>query len=305
MLFQSIKIFIPIVFLCQSLAGYSQRISLQGEAEQLIEDHRLMKQYEFEVLQLAINNALISSFGSSVTSNYESISETNMSGAKLISSNQSRSQYINSYPNGIWLEHKTDPEYSSYKDEKGNWWLKCSVNGVGEEVVSAPVEFTTKTLDGLDIQKDESISFISGESGYLYFRSAKNGYLLAFYDDFNTVQRCLPYNAMPNDFIPIDAHTDYLFFSPERTSPSIEAKLVDEIEFYTESQLEYNQFYVIFSPEEISLPVLTDQTTDDSNYSTFKTLDRHKFHKWLQNNRLRNNNLQIEIIGITIKAPTN
>lgn len=280
---------------------YAKKILVNGEAEYLIRDNRLMKQYEYEVLQLAINNALYNAFGSSVVSNYERLSNTQMEGRSLLNNSEIRSSYISSYPNGVWRGNKEEPKYSTYKDKKGNWWIKCTVNGYAEEMFSKPVEFTARTLDGTDIVKDETINFISGESGYLYFRSATNGYLTIFYDDFKNVQRCIPYNRSPESLILIKANKDYLFFSPEKADYISNANLIDEIEFITDKQIEYNQFYIVFSPTQISLPVLEDETETTNNYSTFKTLERDKFHKWLQNSRLRNKELQIQIIGVTVK----
>jgi len=301
------RILFLFVLLCTCFTSViqAQKTHIQGEAEILIHDPLLMKQYEFEVLQDAINNALFKAFGSSVVSNYESVSETSMSGRNIISSTQSRSQYINSFPNGIWLENKKDPDYSTYKDKKGNWWLKCVVSGYGKVIQSTPVEFIAEPLDGTNILTDKSNSFMSGESGYLRFKSAKTGYLIIFYDDFNTVQRCLPYNKMQSEFIPVAANKDYIFFSPEHADEMLESIVVDQIEFYTEKGLEYNQFYVLFSPKEFALPILEQETYQEDNYASFKSVNRKSFHKWLQNSRSKNNNLQVEIIGVTIKSTQN
>ena len=280
---------------------YSQKVPVSGEGECLIRDNRLIKLYEHEALQMAINNALYKTFGSSVSSNYEKLTEIEMEGRAVLEHSEQRSQYINTFPNGVWREHKKDPEYSTYKDQKNNWWIKCKVEGYAEEVLLSPTTFTVKTLDGIDFIKDETYNFVSGESGFLYFRSGVDGYLIAFYDDFNTVQRCLPYNNINEEYFFINANEDYLFFSPNNTQKNIDPKEVDEIEFYTSKELEYNQFYILFMPKEINLPPLENELILDDGYKSFKTLNRDKFQKWLQNARLKNKEIQLEIIGITIK----
>lgn len=291
-----------LVMLFSALTLDAQKVLLQGSAEKLIVDTRLMKQYEFEVLQDAINNALYKQFGSSVTSNYEDLNETSMSGRSVISHSELRNNYISSFPNGVWRETKGEPTYDTYKDQKGNWWLKCTVTGWGEEIRSQPVKFTALTLDGPDL-KNESVQFYNGESGYFYFKSAEDGYLMIFLDDFKNVQRCLPYNGMKETCLPVKANENYLFFSPDSSSNYTSNKaIVDELEYYTDKDLEFNLYYVLFSKSPINAPEVKNEKQLPDNYTTFKTINRSDFQKWLQQNRLRNPDLEVKIIGVTIKS---
>ena len=278
----------------------AQKVLIRGSAEKLIEDAKLMKQYEFEVLQWAINNALYDKFGSSVSSNYESLSKTSQEGQSITSHLNIRSNYINVFPNGVWLGNESDPVFTTYKDEKSNWWLRCEVTGWAEEVKTPRVDFTAKTLDGTDVIKNQTSQYISGESGYLYFKSAQKGYISVFFDDFINVQLCFPYNAMESMPFPIEGNKEYLLFD-RNSATYIEKELnVDEIEFYTGKDLEFNLFYIIYSTEPYSLPILESEDTLLTNYSTFRSIPREKFQRWLQSNRLKNKQLQVEVIGITI-----
>lgn len=277
-----------------------QQKEIKGSAEVLILDNNLIKKYEFEAQQAAINNALYEAFGSSVVTNYELLSQTEMKGQSLISASEKRIQFVNTYPNGIWKKELKTPIYTSYKDEKGNWWLRCEVFGLAEQFTVPPVNFIARTLDGEDFIKDETINFISGESGYIYFRSPVKGFICVFYDDFKTVQRCFPYNSMGNEMFPVHAETEYVLFSQNPLGFGTDSLLVDEVEFFTDDELEYNQFYILYTPEQIALPAVNNYTISDQKYTTFKSLTRSDFQKWLQKCRMRNIDLQVKIIGITI-----
>jgi hypothetical protein len=279
----------------------AQRIVVTGQAEVLMTDPDNQFFYEYEAKKAAIENAVNSRFGTSISTNYERLTMTEIDGRSVISHTDIRNNYMNSFPNARWLGDKEEPVYNQYKDVKGNWWMKCTVTGFAEEIKSAEVEFSALTLDGTDYKKDETIQFIEGENGYIYFKSAEDGYLMIFYDDMATIQRCLPYNAMKETLFKIDANRDYIFFSPEHADYIKNNYIVDEIEFFTESELEYNQFYFLFSPDPFKTPVLDAEKELEDGYYTFKWLKRDEFKEWLQKCRIRYPDLQVQIIGITIK----
>ena len=296
-----------IYFILLFLVGLSesslcQQKKIKGSAEVLILDNNLIKKYEFEAQQAAINNALYEAFGSSVVTNYEQLSKTEMKGQSLINASEQRIQFINTYPNGVWKKELSSPGYNTYKDERGNWWLRCEVYGIAEKITVPPVKFIAKTLDGEDFIKDETFNFISGESGYIYFRSPVKGFMCVFYDDFKSVQRCFPYNSMENEMFPVKQETDYILFSKNPQGFNADTLLVDEVEFFTNEELEYNQFYILYSPEKIALPTVNDFRKTDQNYTTFKTLTRGDFQRWLQKCRISKIDVQVKIIGITIRS---
>lgn len=279
----------------------AQKIVVTGQAEVLMRDPNNKFFYEYEAKQAAIENAINSRFGTSISTNYERLTMTEIDGRSVISHTDIRNNYMNSFPNARWLGDRKEPEYSQDKDEKGNYWMKCTVTGFAEEIKSAKVEFIALTLDCTDYKKDETIQFIEGENGYIYFKSAEDGNLMIFYDDMVTIQRCLPYNAMKETLFKIVASRDYIFFSPEHADYIEDNYIVDEIEFFTESELEYNQFYLLFSPDSFTTPILDTEQELEDGYFTFKWLKRDEFKEWLQKCRIRYPDLQVQIIGITIK----
>lgn len=285
-----------------ALMGFSdQDILVEGEGTVMINDPSKTRQYyEITACQSAKMNALDKAFGTSVLSNYEQIMHTLLQGRNVEDHFIWRNNYLNSYPNGIWIRDKSE-ETIEYKDDKGNWFMKCTVSGYAREIKTVRNQLMVKTLDGPDPIHDETYSFNHGNSGYLYFKCAANGYLIIFFDDMNSIQRCVPYNKSREHQIRIDANREYIFFSGGMKDYTTNKDTVDMVEFYTNNDFEYNQFYVVFSPDPLGSYLLNDPVPLNNERSTFKSMPRDEFHQWLQKNRIHNKNLQVSIIGITIE----
>ncbi|MCF8346829.1 MAG: hypothetical protein K9G38_06425, partial [Bacteroidales bacterium] len=150
-------------------------------------------------------------------------------------------------------------------------------------------------------EKNQTLTYYNGEQGFLYFKSAMDGYLVCFYDDMKNVQRCIPYNASDQLQMEVMNNREYLFFSAEHADYGIPPEEIDEIEFYTEQGLEYNQLYIIFSPHPIGAYFINDSKELGHGYHSFRNMSRDDFHRWLQENRIRNPELQVQIIGVSIR----
>lgn len=293
---------IPVSFyFLISLSISAQEIIVEGEGKVLENNEFKTKPvYELEAYRLAINNAIEKSFGSSVNSNYVRLVETQMKGQSVAFHDDIRNNYTNTFPNGEWIK-TISKNCNEVKDPADNYWMTCKVKGYATKIEAADVKFIAKTLDGTSVSLDETIEFINGESGYLYFISGSPGYLLVFFDDMKIVQRCIPYNSMNVSSLKIDANREYIFFSKEYANYITDKNIVNEIELYTEKPMEYNQFYVLFSPEPIHAPVLNASEELNDGYRTFQSMEKNTFHRWLQENRVRNKDLQVQVIGISIK----
>lgn len=279
---------------------FSQEEFVSGEYSILAND--LMKtwaQYEYEALLGARENALEKAFGTSVMSSYERLTITEMQGRSVAYNSDKRSNYLNTFPNGVWIKDNKN-ECHETKDVNGNFWYSCKVTGYARKIESAPVKFKAFTLDGTDPLMDKSGTFVSGEDGYLYFKSPDDGFLIVFYDDMNTVQRCIPYNSMTENNFTVQNNREYIFFSTEKANYMDDVRKVDEIEFHTTKPIDYNQFYILFSPVMLAGYYINPPKVLEDGYSTFKSMDREYFQKWLQEQRIRNKDLQVHIIGVNI-----
>jgi hypothetical protein len=280
-----------IVINCPSML--SQDVFVSGEGKVLVNDPRKTKfQYEFEAEQIAKENALDKEFGTMLRSNYERLTVTEMQGRSVAFNSDVRSNYVSSYPNGEWIKDKSK-NCSEEKDEKGNYWLTCIVTGYARKIESASVEFESFMLDGTNPKLDKTTSFVDGEKGYLYFRSPENGYLTVFYDDFNEVQCLIPYSKSKEKSLSVEGNHEYILFSQ-----------VEDLSFYTEMPSDFNLVYVLFSPNQIEGYTYNPPEKRIDNYYKSKSMSRENFQEWFQKNRIRNKDLQVQIIGVTItKSP--
>lgn len=290
------------IITCHQLVA--QEVMVSGEAS-VLENNTVKTrlQYEYEALMMARENALETVFGTSVMSEYTRSTVTEMHNRSVAFNSDKRNNFVSTFPNGIWVKDESHT-CNEEKDLKGNYWLKCNITGYARKIESPKINFITYTLDGTDPNLNKSDSFTEGESGYLYFKCPDSGYIIVFYDDMEKVQRCIPYNSSNENYFQVTGNRDYIFFSKNKSDYISDKNQVDQIEFFTEMPIDYNLFYVLFSPVPFSGYFYNPPEKLEKGYTTFKSLDRESFHSWLQENRVRNSNLQVQIIGVTInKTP--
>lgn len=300
-LFFTLCVTLFLASIANSQEGNDSLIIVKGKASILMNQESFTKQaYENLAYFEATQNAIDSAFGTSVLFNYETYHRYKVNGRSITDNFDSREYYIHTYPNGEWVKDIEPQKCEEVKDQYGKFWMNCSVIGYAREIAATKVQFKAYTLDGINIKINKTTEFINKEQGYLYFKSPSDGYLICFYDDMNSIQRCIPYNSSKTHQLEVKSNKDYLLFSKEHASYGIQPQHIDEIEFQTERQIEYNQIYLLFSPSPFPNYLLEDSETYINGYSSFKQIKREEFYKWLQKQKLKNSKLQLQIIGITI-----
>ena len=196
---------------------------------------------------------------------------------------------------GEWLETLGEPKYEiGYENEM--LYIKVSISGMIREIVSAPIDIKAKLLRNGTEDKFVSEEFRSGDDMYLSFQSPIDGYLTVYlYDGDDSVYCLLPYQRLSVGQIPIQANKRYVFFSCNE-SQSISPNMVDEYTLTCSKELELNSLYVIFSPNLFSKAV--DSQSDAT--SAPRMLGVGEFQKWLSNSRIRDTQMSLNIINLTI-----
>lgn len=277
-----------------------QNILITGEESVLVNDPKKTRlEYEQEALMLARERALDKEFGTSVESNYEKLTQTEIQGRSVFSNKEIRSNYVSTYPNGRWIKD-LNKSCQEEKDMDGRWWLKATVTGYASKIKSTPVRFIARTLDGPDPKLNQDESFIDGEPGYLYFRCPEDGFIIVFFDDFEKVQRCVPYNVTAENYLKVEANKEYIFFSGGEHDYMSDRSKVDSIEFFSNGPRDYNLFYILFSPAPFVGYFYYPPEKLENDYNTFKWMDREYFHNWLQEQRIRNEDLQLQKLAVKI-----
>lgn len=202
---------------------------------------------------------------------------------------------------GVWLESVGDTIWSEPKHlADGSVIYEVRMEGKVMELKNAPIANEIKLLfNGTDPAKDEirDFTFYDGDKMYLYFKSPVDGYLAVYivdFDDNMSTQRILPYEGEANGIHRVMADTEYILFSKEKAEPS-EKPLVRGCVMRGRTNHDFNQFYVIFSPNPFTKAI--DESIDEDLPSVLSFKD---FQKWLSKNRRRDLQMCVEKIFVDI-----
>ncbi|MCR5819031.1 MAG: DUF4384 domain-containing protein [Prevotella sp.] len=197
---------------------------------------------------------------------------------------------------GEWIETIKDPVYKiNYEGDM--LVVSVEVSGRIREITDAGIDFTAKILRNGTEEKFESIEFRSGDDMYLYFKSPVDGYLTVYLLDETSqdVFCLLPYRASGEGAYRIEHDKPYVLFSSkhEAYNPSI----VDEYNMTCSSEREFNDVYVIFSPN----PFAKANASESMNDVLPRQLSFENFQKWLAKLRKKDKNSCVKKTGIVIK----
>lgn len=180
---------------------------------------------------------------------------------------------------GEWIETVGEPQYDiSY--EQGMLVVKVSVKGKAREIVSAQIDIKVKVLRNGTEDKFESDEFRDGDDLYLSFVSPVSGYLAVYLVDAEQKAYCLlPYRSQTDGIYKVEANRRYVFFNIKEAHAA-ERQFVNEYVMTCSRSSEYNQIYVIFSPQPFA------KATDNTSAETLpRELDFEDLQKWLVNIR--------------------
>lgn len=196
---------------------------------------------------------------------------------------------------GEWIETLKDPVYD-IRYEGDMLVVSVSVEGRIREIVGAGIDFTAKVLRNGVEEKFESTEFRSGDDLFLYFKSPVDGYLTVYLLDETSgdVFCLLPYRASGEGAYRIEHDKPYVLFSSkhEAAHPAD----VDEYHMTCSSDKEYNDVYVIFSPNAFAKA--------NANETMSEVLPRQlsfeDYQKWLAKLRKKDKDACVKKIEIQI-----
>lgn len=282
-------LFTLLMFL--SFPAFSQKMkTVEGEYTYHAPENVTLEEAKRTALDRAKIQALADAFGTIV-------SQTN---ATLMENRNGKSDVDflsigGSEVKGEWIETIGQPDYNiSY--EQGMLVVKVSVKGKAREIVSAQIDIVAKILGNGTEDKFESDEFRSGDDLYLSFMSPVSGYLAVYLVDAEQTAYCLlPYRNQTDGIYKVEANRRYLFFNIKE-APAQERQFVDEYVMTCNRSSEYNQIYVIFSPQPFA------KAADNVSAELLpRELKFEEFHKWLVKCRKQDVNMQIinKMIQIT------
>ena len=196
---------------------------------------------------------------------------------------------------GEWIETTKDPQYD-IKYEGEMLVVSVEVSGRIREIVSASIDFTAKILRNGTEEKFEGLEFKSGDDMYLYFKSPVDGYLTVYLLDETTqdVYCLLPYKASGDGTYRIEHDRPYILFSAkhENGNPNV----VDEYTMTCSREAEFNDIFVIFSPNSFTKANANETLVD----LLPRQLSYKDFQSWLT--KIRQKDKAVTIVNKQIKV---
>lgn len=273
------KLLVVYLLSLSLVASAKDWVKVCGEERYVVPENVSLQDAKIEALKRAKANALAERFGMMVSQNTTSIMKENngelgnyflaTSGAEL---------------RGEWLEDIKEPEYNIYY-RNDMQVVEVSVCGKAREQKSAEIDLNVRVLRNGTKIHNESETFSSGDSFYLYFRTPIKGFVCVYLVDENQQATCLlPYQREQLHSVEVEANTDYLFFSIEH---SVQKVFVDEYVLSSYNGIIQNQLYVIFSPNDFV------KASDREYSSALRELSFVDFQAWLTRNRNHDEKMQV------------
>lgn len=234
------------------------------------------------------------------------VSERTMSIADMNDGHTStRAQsYNESEVNGEWLRDLKEPEITTEPDKYGTIY-HVKVWGEAREIKFNKIDVDCRLLcNGTDPDRDRlrGSIFYEGDELYVYFTSPVNGWIAMYLvddDEEHTTQCLVPYDGQDDSAYPIQANTEYVFFS-KRTAEPRYVDYVTRMIVESRKKVDINNLYVIFSPNKFSQTASvsykhsthgTDETELPAELMPRETTHA-KFDKWLHKLRCHDADLQ-------------
>lgn len=204
---------------------------------------------------------------------------------------------------GVWLGDLAEPIFKQTLADDGRHFLDITVKGKARELKSAGIQFEALPLRVKPDLKLQTDSFKDGDDFFLYFRSPVDGYLSVFLFDTNLNEVCymLPYHNSGTGSYVIKHNEHYTFFSPNMAKPDDEE--VDEFVMTCSegNQEEYDELYVIFSPNKYSKKASNlERKQLNSDLILPDRMDYEGFNNWLMEYQEIDEDMQIVRIPIRI-----
>lgn len=177
--------------------------------------------------------------------------------------------------------------------------ITAKVYGRARELKSPKEKvFTSRILRNGTDDKSESDKFYVGDDIYLSFETPVDGYLAVYLVDENHNANCLlPYRADKDGKEMVEHGKRHVFFSRE-AAPQELKDVVDTYYMTCERTVDQNIIYIIFSPNPFVKAV--DRTVEHKSLTLPNQLPLGDFMKWLDKNRLKDEDMQVDIQNIAI-----
>ena len=203
---------------------------------------------------------------------------------------------------GEWIEDTKEPEAvitATLPDDV--MVIEATVHGKARPISNEAVDFETLVLRNGTEKRFADTNFKDGDDMYLYFKTPANGYVAVYLIDESQTAYCLlPYANDPNGQQPVVHGKEYVFFSPEHTY-DMPRNIIDQVYMTCDDEnVEYNQLYVIYSPNAFTKAVDADKQANQGRLLPHQ-LPLKDFSRWLGKLGTRDKQMNRKIIRIAVR----
>ena len=151
---------------------------------------------------------------------------------------------------GEWLGDTREPEYTDpvFDSAHDLWSITCKVKGRVRETVWAKPAFRWQLMRNHVEDASETDQFVEDDQLYMTFQAPCDGYLAVYLSDERGMAQCLvPNDQDPAGIYRVQGGKRYVFFSDRH--PMNDGQMpTEEFTLFPAGEVEYDQFYVFFSP---------------------------------------------------------
>lgn len=196
--------------------------------------------------------------------------------------------------NGEWLGDEGEPEYTVDHGADHNPIVRCMVRGKARRLTNEAAQFEVLLLRNGSERRHADTRFRNGDDMRLLFRAPVGGYLTVYLvDDKRNVYSILPYTGGTDGIIRVARDRDYVFFDRAMGEPQFGEP--DELVMTLDGNVERNQVYVLFSPNDFNRAL-----DSDNGVGIPRTLSYEAFTRWLASTRKRDSKMGMKVMHIEI-----
>ncbi len=269
-------------FLCVPVAFAQKTAVVETTYEYIAPANMTLEQAKLVAVERAKIQAIADEFGT-IVQDISTTAVSNSGGASAVDFLKVSSSDVR----GEWIKTMGEPAYD-IRYWQGQLVVKVNVKGKIREVEYLRPEFEVRLLRNCTDDNCEAEEFKDKDRLYMSFRAAEDGFMSAFVVVNDSVHCLLPSCDDAATSVSIEGRKRHLFLDDADT----------ETEIVCSAPMEINAFYTLFSPKEITSPLVEDEVSASSG---FDVLSLERFNKWLAKLRSYDKRLQIVKKYITIK----
>lgn len=247
---------------------------------------------EIHAIEKAKRRALENAFGVDVSSIVVSMDKETSDNGRLFSDEEFFS-LGSTVAKGEWIETISENILNIYHDGQ-LWHVRVFVEGKAREKSGVPIDIQYAFINNAH-DKQNRTTYYDNDDIFLRFTSPVAGALCVYLIDNEKTAYCLlPYMRSDKGYQDVRANKEYLFFSSDTDREA------DEYVLTTQTEVEHNVLYVIFSPNKFTKARDKKGARNWRKQQVPRNLPYKDFVEWLAKVQTADKNMQVrtEVISI-------